>query len=54
MENWEIDDETMMKIYDEWEQHSSKTNNDVNLEVDFVSETPLKVIPPISDGGTTK
>lgn len=42
MEDWEIDDQTMMKIYDDYER-----NKGADGEVDFVPETQVEDLPTV-------
>ena len=54
MDNWEIDDETMMKMYEEFEQQrGSAPVNEENVAVDFVPEMQVENLPPSRVGGTS-
>ena len=55
MDNWEIDDVTMMKMYDEFEQNRGKgISSGADLEVDFVPETQFEKEPLNEDSGTSR
>ena len=54
MDDGELDDEMMMKMYDEFEQQQGFAPlNEENVEVDFVPETQVENLPPSRVGGTS-
>lgn len=54
MDKWKINDETMMKIYDEFEQKKgNEISSGTSLHADYVPKTQVEELPPTVDNGTS-